>query len=357
MSGREREAVPSRLHGIGGDFALDLPELCQGEESSSLFATGRDALAAVVQSRNVVDETWLVPEFICRVVPETLRGCRAVARPYPWLTPWSADLDSLQRSLPGAAGIIVPYYLGHPPTAEIWETLAGSSLCVVEDRCQCVGRPPSPENMRGDYAIGSFRKWLPVPDGGYCVRRNGPPLFPRRPGNRIMVRLRLAAALVKQTRSEPLAADTDRALEAIGVELFRLGEAAATAEGRRSSHLTEERARQADVTAITEARIRNQKRLAERLAAKTTVRLIEPWPDALAQSEAPLLAVPVLCADRQRTWERLASDEIFCAIHWKDADWSGAGRRCGEWAAHELSLPIDQRYDSGDMDRILKALE
>lgn len=64
----------------------------------------------------------------------------------------------------GAVGIVVAFYMGMEPVHELWQALSDFDLCIIEDRCQCVG-VPSKESLRGDYAIGSFRKWLAVPDG------------------------------------------------------------------------------------------------------------------------------------------------------------------------------------------------
>ena len=40
------------------------------------------------------------------------------------------------------------------------------------------------------------------------------------------------------------------------------------------------------------------------------------------------------------------------AVHWIDGDWSRSGGSPAEWAARSLSLPIDQRLGSAEIDRI-----
>ena len=159
-----------------------------------------------------------------------------------------------------------------------------------------------------------------------------------------MVRLRLAAALVKQTRLAGLPPELDHALEEIAVELFRLGEiqAGAPREGRQASRCAESIIRHADVAAISARRIRNQRWLAERLAKKTSLKIWEPQCGWLVQSTVPLLALPVLSADRDRLRRRLGDGRVFCAVHWKDADWAETGGHAAVWAASTLSLPIDR---------------
>src|SRR5438309_278482 len=86
---------------IGGDFGLDWSELGAEKTRSSLFAAGRDALAAIVRQQPATRGRWLVPEFICPVVPDTLRACGLSVQPYGWVTPWRVDTCSLERHLAG----------------------------------------------------------------------------------------------------------------------------------------------------------------------------------------------------------------------------------------------------------------
>jgi hypothetical protein len=356
---QEAETAASRP-GIGGDFAWECSELWEERAVAPLFATGRDALAAIVGSRGSRGGVWLVPEFICPVVPDTLRACGAAVRPYRWLTPWKVDAEHAQKLLPQAEGIVVPFYMGLPPAAEVWELLRTRPACVVEDRCQCVGRPPAADDVRGDYAVGSFRKWMPVTDGAYCVARKGVlAVTPSEGPNRQMVRLRLAAALAKQARLSGLPQHgIDGILESAAVELFRLGEILAGTPGgpRRATQLAEERIRTADFDAIAAARTRNQAWLAARLAEKREVNILEPESGALANSTVPALALPVICDDRERIRSRLAERRIYCAVHWIDGDWSGQRGATAELASRVLSLPIDQRYGPEQLSRIVEAM-
>jgi len=349
---------PAKI-GIGGDFALDWHALWESSETPSLFATGRDALASVVKSKPATGAVWLAPDFICPVVPDTLRACGVQVQPYEWLTPWQVNERNLKGLLASAAGIVVPFYMGLAPAPEIWDLLNNRALCVVEDRCQCVGPPPSPDILRGDYAVGSYRKWLPVPDGAYCIARDGSMLKPDCHPNYKMVRLRLAAALVKQTRLSGVSTEMDGNLEKIGIELFQMGEdmAGGTAGGRYASAIAESIVRDADYRSISRGRMRNQAWLAEQLACKSSVKIFEPEVGAITRSDVPLLALPLLCAQRDRIRARLTDQKVFCPIHWRDGDWSNKGERPAAWAASEFSLPIDQRYELVDFRRIVEVIE
>jgi UDP-hydrolysing UDP-N-acetyl-D-glucosamine 2-epimerase len=350
---RDESATVEGPAPIGGDFPLDADWLFPAD--TAWLAAGRDAFAAIARTR---PGRWLVPEFLCPIVPDTLRAVGAAVEPYSWLSPWEVDEDELAPRLAGAAGIIVPFHLGLPPTDAIWRAIdrGGGAASVVEDRCQCVGLPPRADTLRGDFAVGSLRKWMAVPDGAWCVARQGE--APRPSGNpaREMVQLRAAAGLTKATWLAEGAADS--ALERAMVELFARGEKAAGAGiARRSSGFVAHAVDQLDVAEVSRRRIENQRALAARLAASGSVELWQPGQDAFKTTPVPLLALPVLCRDRDALQQRLAASRIFCAVHWRDGDWSRSGGRAADWSARTLSLPIDQRLGRDDIDRVADAIE
>src|SRR5581483_11118812 len=210
--------------------------------AAPLFAAARDALWLIARRRPGV---WLVPEFTCPVVPETLRAAGATVRAYRWRTPWTVDAEALRAAIvgAGAAGVVVPFYLGLAPDDDVWRALDGAAACVVEDRAQCVGPPPAPPSLRGDFAVGSFRKWVGALDGG------------------------------------------GDSVELAAVALFRAGELEAGRGelGRRASPASERALASIDYDRIRARRLRNQAFLVERLArASPPVELWQPREGALA---------------------------------------------------------------------------
>lgn len=330
---------------IGGDFALEGDWPWQGGDPT-LFAAGRDALAAIVHGSARDGRPWLVPAFLCPVVPETLRAAGVAPLAYPWTTPWQADLRALEPLLDGAAGIVVPFHMGLPPDQALWKLLDGRSLVVVEDRCQCVGLPPAPDSLHGDWAIGSLRKWAPVPDGAWCVGRRGR-VQPSELVATAMVRLRVAAGLAKAAFAD---LSVDAAVENAYVALFRAGETAAgaAAKPRRASGVASRIFAGLDVPALIARRLHNQRQLARALAPK----LWEPSPGAIVRSELPLLAIPLLVDDRDALRARLAAERVFAPVHWTDGDWSGGGGAAAEWSARTLSIPIDHRLGDAELERL-----
>lgn len=348
----------SYRNSTGGDFEIDWQDFFAESQSPSLFATGRDALVAILSDKPKNQGSWLVPDFICPVVPDTLRYCGMVVRPYGWLTPWRCDIDGLKQLVPGASGIVVPFYMGLPPGADIWEIVSDTSLTVIEDRCQVVGPQPSRETVRGDYAIGSFRKWLPTTDGAYCVARVGSSPRPSRPPNYDMILARLIAALVKQRRIGNPLESTPASAEDFQVEFFRLGEhlAGVDAGGRAASSIAAALIGNADFKSISERRLTNQKWLISQLEGMADLGFPSDDFIEIARAGVPMLGLPVMCRDRDRIQNKLSARGIFCAIHWRDGNWTRQNGMPATLAAQVLSLPIDQRYDPVRLKRVVETL-
>lgn len=330
---------------IGGDFPL----VSIVATSPALFATGRDALAAIVL-KHPDAQRWLVPEFTCPTVVELLRAHGKTTVPLAMTEPWLPDLTSLREAQ--ADAVMVPFFLGASPTEELWQALQGSSMLVVEDRCQVASLPPSPDELRGDYAVGSYRKWLPVVDGAYCITKRGSALHATGGDLGAAALSRIAGAAIKSIRDTQGRLDPWR--EEAMVDLFREGEAllGAPLEPRRAQFITEAVLETLDIGAVQRKRAENLTRLLTHLERLGITALV-PEPERCTT----LLALPIRLSNRDTIRAQLSSEHIYCPVHWPGGDWSGTSPKARQWAAELLSLPIDHRLDAADIDRMAAALE
>jgi len=336
---------------IGSDFPSLAPAMLEdnsqppwdrGGEKTAYTETGRQALTIV---RNVLDRRGvnqiLVPAYLCESMVEPFRGggwriglletSRELALRRGGAD-WTSSRDSRRRT-----AILLASYFGFSPDEEhiaLAEEARSDGAYVIEDETH---RSFAPGGVEADLRFGSLRKLLPLADGAY-VQGDDEVLaeievLDQAEGERwIAMDLKRDAAAAVECRAAMIAANqrletTDRP--------FRASERTLASLRRLPYELFARRRREnAQVLRAGLARLR-----------------ISP----LRTSEAPVPSHLVIAVeDPQSMQKRLASERIYCPIHWPRVPDLGAGV---VWRSDLLSLPVDHRYGSADMGRIVAVLE
>jgi hypothetical protein len=144
---------------------------------------GRDALSLAVSYLDLTkDDTVVLPVFTCQdVLKSFVRKCHVLF--YDVGRDLTIDPDELRVTLQGSGRIrlvLITNYFGflQPHRNEIKELCAEKNICLIEDCAHSLLTEGSGE--AGDLSIYSFRKVLPIRDGGGLgVNGNGKPPVPR----------------------------------------------------------------------------------------------------------------------------------------------------------------------------------
>lgn len=107
-----------------------------------------------------------------------------------------------------------------------------------------------------------------------------------------------------------------------------------------------------DITYIAKIRRRNARVLVNALKDIPEIQLIF---QTVNDNEVPLFVPILIRKDREELRKYLIENSIYCPIHWPQSMYhKGLSERAEELYKRELSLVCDQRYDLGDMERIIK---
>jgi dTDP-4-amino-4,6-dideoxygalactose transaminase len=121
-------------------------------------------------------ERVLVPAFNCASLVEPILRHGAKVAFYKINTDCSADVDDLARRIDAQTrAIVVIHYFGFPERLEPLRRLcAGRGLYLIEDCAHVLAgeSASAPLGATGDVSIFSWRKFLPVGDGGQLVVNN-----------------------------------------------------------------------------------------------------------------------------------------------------------------------------------------
>ncbi|MGH2757041.1 MAG: DegT/DnrJ/EryC1/StrS family aminotransferase [Actinomycetota bacterium] len=156
------------------------PESFLPQGRQRFYRNGRSALAAALSLKGIGEGARvLVPAYICQSVVTAIRSVGSEVDFYPISSSLEPDLGAIERLLSSStSSLLAVHYFGFPmhgfdPTRKLCRE---KDVVLIED---CAHALFSRTNDRllgsdGDAAIFSFRKSLPVPEGGALVLRDGP---------------------------------------------------------------------------------------------------------------------------------------------------------------------------------------
>lgn len=338
---------------LGSEFNLDVDELSIVDNNlysyfenyhAQWFDYGRSALRSLRIPKN---QKVLLPEFICESVINCFIAENIVF--YRIDEYFQIDIKDLIKKLNGTIGVIyIAHYFGHLQNKHLLERLrelANKYGCIIiEDITQSLF---SIHNYYGDYVIGSVRKWMQTPQGGFMFsNRHSLP-------ENIMIQ-----------RSK----DNSRAIGMILKDLYlkvgynsnlKYREIFANCENnidkseqiKKISNFAEFIIRCVNIDDVKKRRINNTKYLVGYLKEMGIYPALE-----FREDECPLV-VPIRVNNRNNFRKYLMENKIYCAVHWPFDGFQLHNRSNAKWNAETLiSLPIDQRYGHTEMDYMISII-
>lgn len=321
------------------------------------MSTGRSATRLVlqtIQERNSnVKKVALLPPFTCHTVFEPFMdfGYEIHTLPFNQDLSISAE-DILHYQENYSAGVVLVHrYYGFdtlPDFNKAVNVLQRKGVVVIEDCTQCLysNFPVSD----ADYVVASIRKWCGVPDGGFAICKEGHFLKKPTQSDKAMVEAkRIASELKYQFLFEGKGDKPSfKAKYREGEELldnqtdfYAIGELSAAIQA------------ELDVELLKKKRRGNFKVLMDGFQNKKGIKVVF---NILPTDVVPLY-FPILVDDRETMQDLLADNDIYAPVVWPKADNCPAIDQVAETIYDKiLCIPIDQRYDVDDMQRIVNVI-
>ena len=359
-----------RLPEIGSDFWIDpgedltpsggisLEQYRLGGSDRVLLSTGRSAIALVLEERDRPaagrSRKALVPPYTCESVlqPFLERGYELQAYPV------SEELQTTPAELEEAIGkarpdvVLVHGYFGFDSLkgcGTVIRSHAGEGITFVEDVTQTLFS--GHVRLPADHYVGSLRKWAGMPDGGFAVRRTG--FFSYRPEvcDETLSRMKLAACYAKYEYLYHGRGDKQAFLD-----MYAAAEEHLDAADRcyRISPASEAILARLDAKRLSDRRRENYRVLFEELKDVPGLHSVtgEPDPDTVP------LYFPMYVEDRRALQLKLREERIYAPVIWPRPEHLPAiCREADDLYEHILCIPIDQRYDAQDMERVIGVIK
>lgn len=335
------------------------PEIfgCSGTDYVWLSSC-RSAISLVIETielRNPnIRKSVCLPAFTCHTVykPFISKGYQIVMLPVEKDLSISADkvIEVINDVKPGI--ILFHQFFGFetlPMFNCVIELLQRIGVVMIEDLTQSmysrIGRLPA------DYFVGSIRKWCGVVDGGFAVCKNGK--FPVHP-TEIDHNLELATVKASELKYRyMLGEDVDKK-----EFLAKYREAKDYIDNQNIiysiSPLSQIIQSNLNIKDLSEKRRKNFGILLDGIMG---IDGIMPVFQDISSENVPLY-FPILCHDRSKLQKLLAKHDIYAPIIWpKEEDCPPVNDEADFLYENMLCIPIDQRYDQGDMDRIVDIIK
>lgn len=289
---------------------------------------GRGALAYLVELRGITS-VW-IPDLMCKSVSNLFKREGVRTAVYPVNARLLPDYSSF-RVASGEWMLLMDYY-GQLNSEDIAAAQRFSGGRLIVDESQGFFREPWP----GVDTVYTCRKWFGVSDGAYLSTGDG---------------LRLARTLPRDESHDRMGFLLGR-FERPASEYFEQAgennELFANEPPKRMSSITENILRAVDYSAVRTRRDTNWAILDKPLSKINALRLHAP---------VGAFMYPLCLGDRAPSIrQKLISQKIYIPLLWPDCPADG-NTPASRYSTGVLPLPVDQRYSTSDMDRLLEVLD
>lgn len=328
---------------------------CEGEDYVWL-STGRSAIAYAIHTierRNQhIKKVAVLPSFTCDTVFEPFLKAGYDVHYYPVGKNLRTTSDSILETVLKHDASIVLYhrYFGFNTLDEqvdrMCDILHGLGKYTIEDCTQCLYS--NFDRSKADYIVGSIRKWTGTPDGGFIVSRSGS--FDDKPqeSDKILENAKVIASFAKyRYLIENKGKKSDM------LSMYRKAEDILDEQSGFYTIAPMSAKVQASLDTNDLSNKRRDNFNILRLALKGR---FYPLFELDGYKTVPLY-FPILVEDRASLQKHLVQNAVYAPVVWPKDDKQPKQCEGAENAyEHLLCIPIDQRYDADDMNRIVEVI-
>jgi dTDP-4-amino-4,6-dideoxygalactose transaminase len=334
---------------IGGEFEIRTKDFIKYGSTQPFefnkgyfYSSGRAALhhilSLLIQKEK---KKILLPDYLCESIVEVVKISKIPFYFYSINEDLSINIDSIKEIYTEKSSILIINYFGGIDVLNEIKKLRNIDLniSIILDNVQAFYSMF--ESFDVDFMFTSFRKQLPVPDGGWVISKYK---LDKCEEYNSFAQYKLAGGLLKNFQGYKSISDKTY------LELFEKGENAISENLNASiSDVTIEILNKLNLKHIQNKRLENSAFLIEGL------KKLGLEPILNFNSEMTPLFVPIILKNRDYIRMELKNKNIYCPIHWPRFQEVFAKK--SKLYDEQLSLVIDQRYNFENMTLILNTIE
>ena len=329
----------------------------QVEDNTIQYSLCREALLVIAESFPKEEKKVLLPAYTCDTVINPFKQAGWECTYYPVDKTLRIDAEKtlgLYEENPMSLIVVHPYYgmdLNEKELALLNE-LHGKGCKIVMDLTQCIFSSQNIDFV--EYYVGSYRKWYEVPDGGFLkTKKKHDGLKKIIPENEEFVSLQTDSMFLRGLYFEEGNEEVksiSRRLNKMAVEMV---EQQIVPHAMASSSIALMKGM--DMDRCQKQRFENYQFLYHLLKDMEEIDLV--CNDMEAVTTAPLY-FPIYVKDRDALQTSMAAEHIYAPVLWpvtiEEVLVNDTIKTIYDTI---LAIPIDQRYNQGDMDRVVETIK
>lgn len=318
------------------------------------YNTGRAAIESLfcfLKNSQGIKRVFL-PTYNCESVYEAVERSKVEIELYPVNRDFTINLEALQ-SLQFSGGDIfyLVQYFGKRISSETFsyiQDLKTKGVLIVEDLSLCLLTYSETVGI-GDYIVGSIRKWFALPDGGFLASTYDMHNLKKEQAANDYTLNYILSQLMKQKYLQDNSLDKEKYLK-----LNKTGMNSLFSDYtiRKMSDVSIQLMKSSDVRSIILIREENYKSLCLKLDRIPQVTVMVPWEIGVIP-----LGMIIAVEDRDRLFETLIRNDIYCNIHWRTNRCMDSSEDAIWLSKHCITIPCDQRYSDKHMKRIENVIQ
>lgn len=335
-----------------------LPFMKNKEYQSVFYQSGRNAIEGLLiflKERKGIRK-MLLPDYMCETVKDAGKRAGIFLEYYKIDREYCFSPEEIEQKLAEDTCLFVAHFFGKKLEKEILSRIEGwkaLGTIVIEDITLSLFSSDEEQGVGfGTYTLGSIRKWLPVPDGGFVTSCSEE--LPEEITGTFVSKYTDFYLMVQTMKREYIQGDCqNKTLKKIYMDYYSLSiqELFSDYKLYPMSVWTRNYLQNYNIDAVVEKRMRNYDYLFAKLSKLEGMKL------KVHREEGYLpLGLVIQTENRDELLQYLIRNDIYCNVHWR-LEASEENPELTFLAQHSITIPCDQRYGLEEMDNIVNALE
>lgn len=335
-----------------------LPFMNGNKYNTVFYQSGRNAIQTLTTylAEKFNFREILLPDYVCSTVKDAIERAGIKCKLYSINREFDYDIKQIEEKIRGGVKCIyIVQYFGKKISDDMKQAIKewkSKDIIVIEDITMSLFSNDKNSIGFGDYIIGSIRKWLPIPDGGFISSQKTE--IPKEPNDDCVSKYTHYYSIVQIMKKEYIKNNlSDKELKDNYMEYYKksIDELFSDYKIYSISQVSKSYINNYNMEEIIEKREYNYDYLYNKINEISNVK-----PKIKRENNMLPFGMLIETQYRDELLKYLIEAGIYCNVHWRLPD-NPQNRDVQYLSNSIITIPCDQRYGESEMDYIANVLK